>query len=88
MTVNGITMDESSSEYKNWTRMITLFPPSAMLLALHRITESFDEFFDEGEWVYRRKGPFTIMDKIQHVLKQLQNALFADLPTIKLEVKL
>ena len=73
MTMNGIIIDENSPELIRRMRKIIDFPPSAMLPALVEIEKAYNEVFEEDVRVFRQRGPFHILDKIQQQHVRLQN---------------
>jgi hypothetical protein len=51
------------------------------------IKEVYNEVFEEDVQVFRPRGPFHILDKIQQQHICLQNSLFPYLPTIDSDIK-
>ncbi len=87
MTMNGIIIDENSPELFRRMRKIIDFPPSAMLPALAEIEKVYNEVFEEDVRVFRQRGPFHILDKIQQQHIRLQNLLFLYISTIDSDIK-
>ena len=87
MTMNGIIIDENSPEYRNRTKQIIMFEPSAMLPALAEIESAYNDHIVDEIRTFRIKGPFAILDKIQAIQIRLQNQLFANLSIIDAEIK-
>ena len=77
--MNGIIIDEHSPEFRNRTRQIIMFSPSAMLPALAKIESAYNDNIEEEVRAFRNKGPFAILDKIQAIQIQLQNLLFQNM---------
>ncbi len=46
MTMNGIIIDENSSQYKNRTKQIIMFETSAMLPALAEIESAYNNHIE------------------------------------------
>jgi hypothetical protein len=68
-------------------KKIIEFPPFAMLPALMEIEKVCNEVFEDDVRVFRPRGPFHILDKIQQPHIRLQNSLFLYLPTIDSDIK-
>jgi hypothetical protein len=88
MTMNGVLIDEYSSEYKNRMENITLYISQVMLDTLAVIEEIFKEFVDDNDQAFCQvKGPFYVLDRIQNAFIALQNVLFSESTKLDIDVK-
>jgi hypothetical protein len=85
MMMNGVLIDEYSSEYKSRMKNITLFPSPVML---DTVEEIFTEFVDDNDQAFSEvKSPFYVLDRIQDALIALQNMLFSESTKLDMDKK-
>jgi hypothetical protein len=87
MTMNGILIDENSSEFRQRMTRIIMFPSFAMLLSLAEIENIFNEVFHEETQTFRQQGPFYILGRIRQIQNRLHNLLFLNLTEIDSDTK-
>ncbi len=78
--MNGVLIDEYSSEYKNRMKNITLFPSPVMLDTLAVIEEIFKEFVDDNDQAFRQvKGPSMFWIEFKMLLSLCRTCCFLNL---------
>ena len=87
MTMNGVIIDELSTQFRNQTKQIIMFSPSSMLPALAEIELAYYDYIKDEARTFHNKGPFAIMDRIQSNQIRLQNLLFQSMSVIDADIK-
>ena len=84
ITMNGIIIDITSPEFIRRIQEIVTLPPSLLHETVEIIDTTYNKYFDDKSPGMRKKvGPYDILLKVQAIVIQLQNRIFAAFANIQ-----
>jgi len=88
VTMKGTFIDTNSPEFTCRINEIITFPPTLLHEALETIETSYLKYFeDKNQGVLMKLGPYAVLHKVQGMLIQLQNKMFATRQSIEESIK-
>jgi len=89
MFMNGIIIDTNSPEFKCRIDEIINFPPELIHESFEIIESIYFKYFDDkGQGAGRNNDLYDVLHRVQQMLIQLQNKMFADRQGIEEKIKL